>query len=143
MLENIMRCIYFVKDESAVQKWLKGRLSVAEVKSFVYAHYVDNNPNWRKLYDVLSDCVHTQPAGLGLLVDSSTENLRVKMAPILPDDLEEQEATLTPPIVFNAWLLAILQQAYRSNIKPNVSNEISKLLLQTGSQFMQKGAYEK
>jgi len=129
MLEDLLRIVCLLRDETMVQKWLEGKLELSEVKCVVHDWFL--NREVKRLYDILCDCVHTEPHGLGLLIGTSTEEVRVKLAPLLPDSVEEQAAMLTPPVMFNVILLMILKAAYEKEIEPCTANKISESVSHT------------
>ena len=116
-----------------VQKWLEGKLQVFEVKSFVRDWFF--NEKFKKLYTLLSDFVHTNPKGLGLLIDTSTENILVKIAPLLPDSPEDQAAILVFPIVHNCILLMLLKEVYSDKIEQSLMDKILETIRHTSSHF--------
>jgi len=127
MLEDLLRIICFVRDEKMAQKWLKGKLQASEVKSFV--HDLFFNENSKELYNELSDFVHTNPKGLGSLVDKKEPGVRI--SPLLPDSYEEQMANIGLPTLYLILLLNVIKDAYNEKIEPPLMNKISKSIEHT------------
>ena len=80
---------------------------------------------------MLSDFVHTNPKGLGLLIDTSTENILVKIAPLLPESPEDQAAILVFPIVHNCILLILLKEVYSNKIEQYLMDKILEAIRHT------------
>lgn len=135
MLEQLLLCEGFLKEEGLVDKWLKGKLSISEVKCVVQEVSLDENFRW--LYETLSDYVHTNPPGLGeqIKVLDEGEGLSVKIAPVIPDSTEDQVDILHFPTCYIILYLIILKNAYEEKIDIETKERVSRFIEQMLTYF--------